>query len=31
MELELFHFDGQFFHGVEKVSTCESKLKFIAI
>ena len=29
--LELSHFDGQFFHGIEKVSTCESGLHFIAI
>jgi hypothetical protein len=30
LELELSHFDGQFFHGVEKISTCESGLQFIA-
>ncbi len=29
--LELSHFDGHFFHGVEKVSTCESGLKFIEV
>ena len=29
--MELSHFDGQFFHGIEKVSTCESGLQFIAI
>ncbi len=31
VELELSHFDGHFFHGVEKVSTCESGLKFIEV
>ncbi len=31
LELELSQFDGHFFHGVERVSTCESGLQFIAI
>ncbi len=31
VELELSYFDGQYFYGVEKVSTCESGLQFIAI
>ncbi|PTQ86085.1 hypothetical protein [Nitrosomonas ureae] len=29
--LELSPFGGHFFHGVERVSTCESGLQFIAI
>ena len=31
VNMELSQFDGHFFHGVERVSTCESGLQFIAI
>jgi hypothetical protein len=31
VDLELSPFGGHFFHGVERVSTCESGLQFIAI
>ncbi|PTQ79560.1 hypothetical protein C8R28_104818 [Nitrosomonas ureae] len=31
ISMELSPFGGHFFHGVERVSTCESGLQFIAI